>query len=160
MRIFKLSLKILTFRKCCDFQSLNESVSDCRFDVSATNRPKMPSRPKKKSSRRRRRLGNWMKRRWVEITFIQIEENTNCFLECSITFFPKHFFKKKSITNPPENLKVNKELLNFQDKPYSDPHLPRHPGGVNPKTGEVGGPAGVEPTRYGDWERKGRVTDF
>ncbi|PAV85298.1 hypothetical protein WR25_03594 [Diploscapter pachys] len=47
-----------------------------------------------------------------------------------------------------------------EDKPYSDPHLPRHSGGVNPKTGEVGGPAGVEPTRYGDWERKGRVTDF
>ena len=26
--------------------------------------------------------------------------------------------------------------------------------------GEVGGPKGPEPTRYGDWERKGRVTDF
>jgi homeobox protein ESX1 len=25
---------------------------------------------------------------------------------------------------------------------------------------EVGGPSGPEPTRYGDWERKGRVTDF
>ncbi|KAK6027575.1 hypothetical protein OSTOST_06390 [Ostertagia ostertagi] len=24
----------------------------------------------------------------------------------------------------------------------------------------IGGPAGPEPTRYGDWERKGRVTDF
>ncbi|KAH8255479.1 hypothetical protein KR038_004143 [Drosophila bunnanda] len=34
------------------------------------------------------------------------------------------------------------------------------PNGVNPHTGEVGGPAGPEPTRYGDWERKGRVTDF
>ncbi|XP_023322096.1 succinate dehydrogenase assembly factor 4, mitochondrial [Eurytemora carolleeae] len=34
------------------------------------------------------------------------------------------------------------------------------PGGVNPKTGEVGGPKGPEPTRYGDWERKGRVSDF
>ncbi|CAF0741737.1 unnamed protein product [Brachionus calyciflorus] len=38
--------------------------------------------------------------------------------------------------------------------------LARHPDGVNPITGEVGGPAGPEPTRYGDWERKGRVTDF
>ena len=26
--------------------------------------------------------------------------------------------------------------------------------------GEVGGPKGPEPTRYGDWERKGRVSDF
>lgn len=25
---------------------------------------------------------------------------------------------------------------------------------------EIGGPAGPEPTRYGDWERKGRVSDF
>ena len=25
---------------------------------------------------------------------------------------------------------------------------------------EVGGPAGPEPTRYGDWERKGRAIDF
>ncbi|WP_404382391.1 succinate dehydrogenase assembly factor 4 [Caenispirillum salinarum] len=25
---------------------------------------------------------------------------------------------------------------------------------------EVGGPRGPEPTRYGDWERKGRVSDF
>jgi hypothetical protein len=25
---------------------------------------------------------------------------------------------------------------------------------------EVGGPQGPEPTRYGDWERKGRCIDF
>ena len=25
---------------------------------------------------------------------------------------------------------------------------------------EVGGPSGPEPTRYGDWERKGRCIDF
>lgn len=25
---------------------------------------------------------------------------------------------------------------------------------------EAGGPAGPEPTRYGDWERKGRCIDF
>jgi len=28
------------------------------------------------------------------------------------------------------------------------------------KTGEVGGPKGPEPTRYGDWEKKGRCIDF
>ncbi len=32
--------------------------------------------------------------------------------------------------------------------------------GVNPATGERGGPKGKEPTRYGDWERNGRVYDF
>jgi hypothetical protein len=28
------------------------------------------------------------------------------------------------------------------------------------KVPETGGPAGPEPTRYGDWERKGRCIDF
>jgi hypothetical protein len=27
-------------------------------------------------------------------------------------------------------------------------------------TGEQGGPAGPEPTRFGDWERKGVAVDF
>jgi len=27
-------------------------------------------------------------------------------------------------------------------------------------TEELNGPEGPEPTRYGDWERKGRVSDF
>lgn len=35
------------------------------------------------------------------------------------------------------------------------PALPPAPPGV-----EHGGPAGPEPTRFGDWERKGRVSDF
>lgn len=30
-------------------------------------------------------------------------------------------------------------------------HLPK---------GEVGGPSGLEPTRYGDWEKNGRCSDF
>ncbi len=28
------------------------------------------------------------------------------------------------------------------------------------KTKELGGPSGLEPTRYGDWERKGICYDF
>ncbi len=35
-------------------------------------------------------------------------------------------------------------------KPEPKPELPK----------EVGGPKGPEPTRYGDWEQKGRCTDF
>lgn len=34
------------------------------------------------------------------------------------------------------------------------------PNNTNPNTGEVKGPTGPEPTRYGDWERKGRCSDF
>ncbi|NIW97534.1 MAG: DUF1674 domain-containing protein [Phycisphaerae bacterium] len=28
------------------------------------------------------------------------------------------------------------------------------------KTKEIGGPKGLEPTRYGDWEKAGRCIDF
>lgn len=28
------------------------------------------------------------------------------------------------------------------------------------KPKEIGGPEGLEPTRYGDWEKNGRCTDF
>ncbi|MDO4777109.1 MAG: DUF1674 domain-containing protein [Cardiobacteriaceae bacterium] len=31
---------------------------------------------------------------------------------------------------------------------------------TNGKPEEIGGPSGPEPTRYGDWERKGRCVDF
>ena len=41
----------------------------------------------------------------------------------------------------------------------NDPYAP-FPDDVNPLTGEKGGPRGPEPTRYGDWERKGRCIDF
>ena len=32
--------------------------------------------------------------------------------------------------------------------------------GQNALPQEIGGPGGPEPTRYGDWERKGRCVDF
>jgi hypothetical protein len=37
-----------------------------------------------------------------------------------------------------------------QDSKPAKPTLPK----------EIGGPKGPEPTRYGDWERSGRVSDF
>ena len=33
-------------------------------------------------------------------------------------------------------------------------------GEKNPETGEIGGPKGKEPTRFGDWEKNGRISDF
>ncbi|KAK7864190.1 hypothetical protein R5R35_004101 [Gryllus longicercus] len=45
--------------------------------------------------------------------------------------------------------------------PYQEKEpLKAWPDNTNPNTGEIGGPRGPEPTRYGDWERKGRVSDF
>ena len=35
-----------------------------------------------------------------------------------------------------------------------------NPENTAPRQTEHGGPKGLEPTRYGDWERNGRCTDF
>ena len=39
------------------------------------------------------------------------------------------------------------EAADLPEVPYQKPH-------------EIGGPSGPEPTRFGDWERKGRCIDF
>lgn len=38
--------------------------------------------------------------------------------------------------------------------------VPGHPSAPGHPSKEVGGRAGPEPTRYGDWERNGRCIDF
>lgn len=35
-----------------------------------------------------------------------------------------------------------------------------HQSETKAKQKEIGGPKGPEPTRYGDWEKKGRCIDF
>jgi hypothetical protein len=34
------------------------------------------------------------------------------------------------------------------------------PSTARPSDDEIGGPKGAEPTRFGDWEQKGRCSDF
>jgi hypothetical protein len=41
-------------------------------------------------------------------------------------------------------------------KDEAPPSVPNEP----PPPREIGGPQGPEPTRYGDWERNGRCSDF
>ncbi|XP_060517741.1 succinate dehydrogenase assembly factor 4, mitochondrial-like [Cylas formicarius] len=66
-------------------------------------------------------------------------------------------FKKKLREKTPIG-KLDEPLAKH---PYEEKEpLPPWPHNTNPHTGEIGGPKGPEPTRYGDWERKGRVTDF
>lgn len=69
----------------------------------------------------------------------------------------------KSYFYPNTSVGIKERSVSPKDKkpvePLQTPYPP-FPGGKNPKTGEEGGPVGPEPTRYGDWERKGRVTDF
>ncbi|ALC39368.1 CG7224 [Drosophila busckii] len=53
------------------------------------------------------------------------------------------------------------KLDEFSRHPYQEKEpLKPWPNQTNPYTGEIGGPSGPEPTRYGDWERKGRCSDF
>jgi len=49
--------------------------------------------------------------------------------------------------------------------PQAKPETPQDPKPAKPALPpvpprEIGGPKGPEPTRYGDWERNGRVSDF
>ncbi|XP_021184098.3 succinate dehydrogenase assembly factor 4, mitochondrial [Helicoverpa armigera] len=66
------------------------------------------------------------------------------------------FRKKLRETTPIDDLGEQPMMHPSQKE---DP-LPPWPNDTNPHTGEVGGPRGPEPTRYGDWERKGRCSDF
>jgi hypothetical protein len=45
-------------------------------------------------------------------------------------------------------------------KGAGQPQPPRKRRPVQPAVPEIGGPKGPEPTRYGDWEKGGRCTDF
>ena len=42
----------------------------------------------------------------------------------------------------------------------SRPGQPQEGRPIQPGVPEIGGPRGPEPTRYGDWEKNGRCTDF
>jgi hypothetical protein len=44
-------------------------------------------------------------------------------------------------------------------EPSEEAPAPRQ-GSAKAAVAEIGGPKGPEPTRYGDWERNGRCSDF
>lgn len=46
------------------------------------------------------------------------------------------------------------------DRPVAPDPAQKPAAADTPKPREIGGPTGPEPTRYGDWERKGRCIDF
>lgn len=71
--------------------------------------------------------------------------------------YKKRFFKIISLY---QNLNMKKfeeiakkalEEANIRKKNFSSKEI---------KAKEIGGPKGLEPTRYGDWEKKGIVYDF
>src|SRR5262245_41215843 len=56
------------------------------------------------------------------------------------------------VANPPSDADAPKA----SKPPASQASLSR----PRARSREIGGPSGLEPTRYGDWERNGRVSDF
>lgn len=64
--------------------------------------------------------------------------------------------------NPPPDFKRGSKYIEDDDEELLEELSDDEETGpyVNPITGEIGGPRGPEPTRYGDWERGGRVSDF
>jgi hypothetical protein len=51
-------------------------------------------------------------------------------------------------------------MSDTETDPRATPAPPAPPPPPPAPAREIGGPAGPEPTRYGDWERNGRCTDF
>lgn len=52
-------------------------------------------------------------------------------------------------------------MSNDEDKPAPPKPVPAaEPAGESKRPREIGGPKGLEPTRYGDWEVGGRCSDF
>jgi len=60
-------------------------------------------------------------------------------------------FKEKSGAATMDDKKNSQEITGKEDKKQL-------PGKTLPA--ETGGPKGLEPTRYGDWEKNGRCIDF
>ena len=61
---------------------------------------------------------------------------------------------ENNAANGPE--KAAQDLVVPDSQKNSGPDLP----GAEQQIIETGGPEGPEPTRFGDWERKGRCIDF
>ena len=59
---------------------------------------------------------------------------------------------------PPKAASIFEEQTIEEVEAQTRPHQPVEEGPA--AKDERGGPKGKEPTRYGDWERKGRVSDF
>ncbi|XP_059667221.1 uncharacterized protein LOC132312749 [Cornus florida] len=71
-----------------------------------------------------------------------------------------HYQQQQQETNPnkpeAETSEMKEKLQNEKEDVEDDGDALD----LNEETGEIGGPRGPEPTRYGDWERNGRCYDF
>ena len=64
------------------------------------------------------------------------------------------------MTDRPEGAAPGKPLTDAARRALEEAAARRAAAAPDSPAGEQGGPAGPEPTRYGDWERKGLAVDF
>jgi hypothetical protein len=67
---------------------------------------------------------------------------------------------KYSTASTPTGETDDKEPSSKTPTPHDPPAVAPQGHNVEDFGREINGPKGPEPTRYGDWERKGRVSDF
>eukprot|EP01111_Echinosteliopsis_oligospora_P014161 TRINITY_DN5271_c0_g1_i2.p1 TRINITY_DN5271_c0_g1~~TRINITY_DN5271_c0_g1_i2.p1 ORF type:complete len:113 (+),score=24.78 TRINITY_DN5271_c0_g1_i2:61-399(+) len=70
---------------------------------------------------------------------------------------PKNKFGTTSMNN---NTNHHEDVKNIDQALSSEQQQAEMVEHVNKDTGELGGPRGPEPTRFGDWEKRGRISDF
>ena len=64
------------------------------------------------------------------------------------------------MTDLPPNAAPDKPLTQAARRALEEAHARRRAAEAAAATPEQGGPKGLEPTRFGDWERKGIAVDF
>jgi hypothetical protein len=64
------------------------------------------------------------------------------------------------MNDPPPNAAPDKLLTPAARRALEEAEARRAAAQAGAKTPEQGGPKGPEPTRFGDWERKGIAVDF
>ena len=75
------------------------------------------------------------------------------------SFMPYIFRLALAVSRPQSHIKhMEKKTSDTELKPSDQD--PKDTDLVNDEPKEIGGPKGPEPTRFGDWEKGGRCTDF
>jgi len=67
---------------------------------------------------------------------------------------------KAVMTGPSKTFREFRPVAPDPKPRRSDAPVAQAPAPRPSQPDEIGGPTGPEPTRYGDWERNGRCTDF
>eukprot|EP01130_Rhizamoeba_saxonica_P006596 TRINITY_DN2625_c1_g1_i4.p1 TRINITY_DN2625_c1_g1~~TRINITY_DN2625_c1_g1_i4.p1 ORF type:complete len:119 (+),score=34.91 TRINITY_DN2625_c1_g1_i4:21-377(+) len=78
------------------------------------------------------------------------------------TYTPNNIEQPTSNSKPKQPIQLDSEdlLNNINDLEQGEEEEDLEFEHVNQDTGEIGGPKGPEPTRYGDFMFKGRTSDF